>query len=262
MSFLKRIIDAKRLEVKRLKKRFSYDSFAESPFWNKINLPLRTMLLQNKGLKIIAEIKKASPSKGVLDKDFNFIEIAEDYFSAGADALSILTDSKFFGGSISMLNQIAKFKKAPLLRKDFIIDEFQIYEAKANGADAVLLIAEALDKAQLNDLTEAALAVGLDVLLELHAKDQLTKIDFNRPIIIGINNRNLQTFEVDLNASQELKKLIPKGLPVISESGIKNARDVKFIKNLGFYGILVGESLIRAANRRQKLQELKTAGVK
>ncbi len=257
MNFLTEILEVKKTEVKKLRNKFTFSSFTDFPYWESETLPFRNKLLSNDGMKVIAEIKKASPSKGLLLEDFNHIKIAEEYMSAGADAISVLTDKLFFQGDISFLNDIAKIKDVPLLRKDFIIDEYQIFEAKANGADIVLLISEALSQLQLNDLTDAALELGLNVLVELHGEEQLNKIDVKRSIILGINNRDLHTFNVDLHTTLELRKLIPDNVPVISESGIKTEDDIKLLKGNDISGVLVGESLMKADNRKEKLKELK-----
>ena len=178
MNKLQKIIEIKKEEVKKLRSDFSLSRFSDLEFFYKKCIDFRSALVRNNMLGLIAEIKKASPSKGVIRGDFNHIKIAEEYFKAGVDAISILTDKKFFQGNISFLNDIAKFKEAPLLRKDFVIDEYQVFEAKANGADAILLISETLSKMQINELTHAALEIGLAVLLEVHSKVQLVKIDY------------------------------------------------------------------------------------
>lgn len=257
MNFLDDILEVKKREVAELKGKYSFSSFSDFPFWDADTLPFREKLLSGSNINVIAEIKKASPSKGLLLEDFDHLKIAEEYFSAGADAISVLTDKLFFKGDISFLKDIAAIKKDPLLRKDFIIDEHQIFEAKANGADIILLISEALSQMQLNDLTDAALELGLNVLVELHGRKQLNKINLNKPVIVGINNRNLHTFEVDLQTTVELKKLLPDKFPVISESGINDEEDIKLLKEVNVSGILVGESLMKAEDRKKKLSELK-----
>ncbi len=258
MNFLTEILQVKKNEVKELRNKYTFSSFSDFPFWESDTLSFREKLLSDSGMKVIAEIKKASPSKGLLLEDFNHLKIAEEYMSAGADAISVLTDKLFFKGDISFLNDIARIKEIPLLRKDFIIDEYQILEAKANGADIILLISEALSKIQLNDLTDAALELGLDVLTELHGEEQLSKLHLSKPIIAGINNRNLHTFEVNLQTTVKLRKLLPDNLPVISESGIKTEEDVKLLKGNNISGVLVGEFLMKAKNRKEKLKELKS----
>lgn len=257
MNFLDDILEAKRSEVKELKDKYSFSSFSDFPFWEAEVLPFHEKLISDKNINIIAEIKKASPSKGTLLDDFDHLKIAEEYMSAGADAISVLTDKLFFEGSIAFLNDIARIKEVPLLRKDFIIDEHQIFEAKANGADIILLISEALSQMQLGDLTDAALELGLNVLTELHGKEELNKIDLTKPVIVGINNRDLFSFKVDLQTTVELRKLLPDNLPVISESGIKAEDDVNLLKGKNINGILVGESLMTANDRKKKLIELK-----
>jgi len=173
------------------------------------------------------------------------------------DAISVLTDANFFLGDISYLKEIAEFKTLPLLRKDFIIDEYQIFEAKAGGADAVLLIAEALSKDQISELTAAAMECRLEVLLEIHSFSQLDKIDFSVNDIIGINNRNLDTFEVNLSASIELSEIIPKNVLLVSESGINNGGDLRNILKTKIKAVLTGEHFMRSGNIPASIEEFK-----
>ncbi len=258
MDFLSEILKVKNEEVCELKKRYSFSSYSNFEFWNAPTLNFRKQLLDGNGIKIIAEIKKASPSKGQLLENFNHLQIAKDYITAGADAISVLTDKHFFQGNISFINDIAGIKNIPLLRKDFIIDEHQIFEAKANGADIVLLIAEALSQMQINDLSETAADLGLNVLIELHGADQLEKINFENKVIVGINNRDLVTFKIDLNTTLKLKEKFPINQPIISESGILSKADVTVLKNSKVNGFLIGELLMKADNRQNKLKQIKT----
>lgn len=262
MNILNEILEIKKQEVAQLKKRYSLDSFSDFEFFSKPVHSVKDSIKKNNGISIIAEIKKASPSKGIIRKDFNHIKIAEEYFRAGVQAVSVLTDKKFFSGDIQFLNDIAKFKEAPLLRKDFIISEYQVFEAKANGADFILLISEALSKAQLNELTCAARDTGMDVLLELHSPEQLEKIDIRLNNIIGINNRNLETFNVTLDTTAIVSEKIfsrNEEVFVISESGISKKEDISFLKKLNINAILVGEHLMRdgeGKDIRSKINEL------
>jgi len=220
MSFLDTILKVKKEEVALLRKNNTLAGFKEMELFNNTSFSLKNAVRRNDRLGIIAEIKKVSPSKGVLRKDFNFLAIAGIYMGNSVDAISVLTDRNYFRGDIQYLNEIAKLKTVPLLRKDFIIDEYQVYEAKANGADAVLLIAEALSLSQIKELTSVSREIGLEVLLELHAMDQLGKIDFSINDLIGINNRDLTTFNVDINTTLKLSKHIPDKVNNISESGL------------------------------------------
>lgn len=257
MNFLSEIIEVKKEEVNKLRQSFSLNSFRDSEFFNSPVRSLSNALIHVDRLGIIAEIKMASPSKGVLKQDFDHIRIANVYMENEIDAISILTDKNFFSGNINFLKEIARFKTVPLLRKDFIIDEYQIFEAKANGADAVLLIAEVLSKNQISELTNAAGECGLEVLLEIHSKSQMDKIDFAVNDLIGINNRNLETFEVCLDATIELAKNIPDEVVLVSESGINTVKDVKDILAAKVKAVLVGEHFMRSENTGIGIKEFK-----
>lgn len=257
MNFLSEIVEVKKEEVNKLRQSSSLNSFSDSVFFDSPVRSLRNSLLHVDRLGIIAEIKKASPSKGLLKKDFDHIRISNIYMENEIDAVSILTDKNFFSGNINYLKEIARFKTVPLLRKDFIIDEYQIFEAKANGADAVLLIAEVLSKNQIGELTSAAGECGLEVLLEIHSKSQIDKIDFAVNDLIGINNRNLETFEVCLDTTIELTKNIPDEVVLVSESGINNLEDVKDILATKVKAVLVGEHFMRSENIGTSIREFK-----
>lgn len=262
MTILDEILEIKKDEVAKLKKKYSLNSFKEMELFNTNSLSFVKEIKNNNNVSIIAEIKKASPSKGVIKNDFDHLKIAKEYFSAGVNAVSILTDEKFFQGSISFLRDIAAIKKIPLLRKDFIIDEYQVFEAKANGADLILLICEALSKTQIDELTKAASECGLEVLLELHSEEQIDKINFNENQIIGVNNRNLKTFKVDLTTTAILSEYIDDDLILVSESGISKKEDLDFLKNFKVDAILVGEHLMRSDEIKSKIIELKSWCVK
>ena len=257
MNILNEILEVKKQEVKELKSKYSLSSFNSTEFFGKKGLSFYDKALSGKSISIIAEIKKASPSKGLIREDFDHIRIAKTYFENSADAVSVLTDKKFFMGDINYLLEIAEIKKSPLLRKDFIIDEIQVYEAKANGADIILLICEALTKDKINELTNIADNIGLEVLLELHSEDQLDKIDFDANKIIGVNNRNLNDFSVDLSTTKRISKDLPEDIVLVSESGISKKEDISFLRKAGTDAILVGEHLMRAVNIETKLIELK-----
>jgi indole-3-glycerol phosphate synthase len=262
MNFLTEILNTKRDEVAKLKKLYSINSFKGMEFFNKQSLSFYNSSKTNKDISIIAEIKKASPSKGIIREDFNHIEIAKSYFSGHVNGVSILTDKNYFQGDISYLNDIAKIKQAPLLRKDFIIDAMQVYEAKANGADLILLICEALTKESIKELTENAYETGLEVLLELHSLNQLDKIDFGLNKIIGVNNRNLENFKVDLSVTKSISGYLPDDVVLVSESGLSSKEDIDFIRSARANAILVGEHLMRSDNIGAKLAELKSLCVK
>lgn len=208
------------------------------------------------GIALIAEAKKASPSKGVICEDFRPVEIAKRYEAGGAQCMSVLTDEKFFQGHLDYLSQVRKAVKLPVLRKDFTIDELQIKEARAHGADAILLIAAILSQNQMAEFLAAAQELGMDVLVEVHDEKELEMaLAINSPLI-GINNRNLNDFSVDLNTTLRLKKEIPAGIPVVSESGIRNIDDIKHLADHDICAVLVGETLMRAGAKNGSLHDL------
>jgi len=258
MNFLTEILNTKKDEVAKLKKQYSINSFKDMEFFQKQSLGFYNNVRNNKNISIIAEIKKASPSKGIIREDFNHLDIAKAYFNQSVNAVSILTDKNYFQGDIKYLFEIAKIKQAPLLRKDFIIDAIQIYEAKANGADLILLICEALSKEEIKDLTGLANEIGLEVLLELHSVSQLEKVNFGVNKLIGVNNRNLENFEVDLSVTQTISTYLPNHVLLVSESGLNTKDDIDYVRNASANGVLVGEHLMRSGNIEDKLAELKT----
>ena len=211
-------------------------------------------LRRQKNIALIAEVKKASPSAGVIRADFDPVCIAGEYEAAGATALSVLTDEKFFQGRLDYLRQIREVVQLPLLRKDFIIDELQIYEAV--NADAVLLIAAILDDAQLRDYRQLAGQLKLAALVEVHDEKELERALNAGAEIIGINNRNLKTFQVDLMTTEKLTAQIPAGNIIVAESGIHTPADVARVRAAGVNAILVGESLMRSGNITGKVKEL------
>ncbi|MBI3622029.1 MAG: indole-3-glycerol phosphate synthase TrpC [Nitrospirae bacterium] len=206
-------------------------------------------------IRLIAEIKKASPSAGVLRPDFDPVDIAKRYEAAGARALSILTDQPYFQGSLDYLAQVRKAVTLPLLQKDFVLDEVQLYEARALGADAVLLIAAILELKQIRDLYELALGLGLSVLTEVHSERELESVVEWAPII-GINNRDLTTFAVDLETTFRVIKHIPKNKVIVSESGIGGRKDIERLAEAGVHAVLIGETFMRAENIGAKVKEL------
>jgi indole-3-glycerol phosphate synthase len=197
-------------------------------------------------LALIAEIKKASPSAGVIVESFDPLVIANNYARAGVDAISVLTDEKFFQGHLSYLASIREAVSQPLLRKDFILDEIQIIEAAAAGADAILLIVAALTQEDLVALLETALTYQLDALVEVHTIAELDRALETNAQIIGINNRDLTTFEIDLGVTERLSEEVPPGIVLVSESGIRTAEDLARIKACGVDAVLIGEALMRA----------------
>ncbi len=210
---------------------------------------------------IIAEIKKASPSKGLIRADFDPVQIARQYEAAGATCLSVLTDRQFFQGSNDYLQQARAACGLPVIRKDFMVDPYQIAEAKALGADCVLLIVAALSPMQLNELASYARQLNIDVLVEVHDEAELETALATGFDLIGINNRNLHTFETSLDTTYRLARLTPPGKLLVTESGINNAEDVQQMIEHGIYGFLIGETFMRAAHPGDKLRELFAAHV-
>jgi indole-3-glycerol phosphate synthase len=222
---------------------------ATRPFLEAISKP-RT-------ISLIAELKRASPSAGVIRQDFNPAEIAITYQQAGAQAISVLTEEDYFQGSLNHLNEARAATTLPLLRKDFILEPYQIYESRLYGADAILLIAELLTQDKLTELMELADSLGLDYLVEVHEARQLKKVLNLKAVgLIGINNRDLHSLEVDFKTTERLYTLIPKDRAVVVESGIKSAQDVLFLKILGASAVLVGEALLSAPDISRKISEL------
>jgi indole-3-glycerol phosphate synthase len=208
------------------------------------------------GVAIIAELKKASPSKGLIRAEFHAAELARELEQAGAAALSVLTEEQFFQGSLANLREASEAVKIPCLRKDFIVDEFQIVEARANSADAVLLIVAALSPPELNLLASAARTHELDVLCEIHDEIELQQALDAGCDLIGVNTRDLRTFQVDLNWAFELVEKFPAGVVRVAESGIRSADDIARLRTAGYHAFLVGESLMRAQSPGQALREL------
>src|SRR5512135_1881582 len=207
-------------------------------------------------VQLIAEVKKASPSQGVIREDFNPVEIARTYARSGASCLSVLTEKKYFQGSLSYLGEIRKAVELPLLRKDFIVDAYQIVEARAAGADAILLIAACLERRQIEDFIGIAKESGLDVLVESHTYPELDRALLAGATLVGINNRDLRSFSVSLQTTLDLLKDIPDDRIVVSESGIKTRDDVLKLQEARVDAILVGESLMREKDIGKKVKEL------
>lgn len=221
-----------------------------------VTIPFGPAISKGDTVLLIAEVKKASPSRGIIREDFDPVKIAGVYEENLASAISVLTDKAFFQGDLEYLTLIREAVKIPLLRKDFIIDEFQIYEARAYGADALLLIAAILDRAQLAEYQHLASELGLDALIEIHTEKEIEKALDSDSKIIGINNRDLDTFNVDMNTTRRLVRLIPNGRIVVSESGISTRNDVLALKDLGVRAVLIGETLMKSDDIGKKIREL------
>lgn len=212
--------------------------------------------LAQKGMSFICEVKKASPSKGLIALDFPYLQIAEEYERAGAAAISCLTEPYYFQGSDRYLKEITEQVGIPVLRKDFTVDPYMIYEAKVLGASAVLLICAILTDDELKEYVELAHRLGLSALIEAHTAEEVERALKAGGRIIGVNNRDLKTFQVDVTASLRLRKLVPKDFLYVSESGIKSAADIQALYENGTDAVLIGETLMRAEDKRQMLNEL------
>lgn len=252
---LDKIITFKKTEVAEIKQQISISHLDRAIALRTKYFDFKQALAIDK-TNIIAEVKKASPSKGIIREDFSPVDIALAYKAGGAAAISILTDKEFFKGDIEYLSDIREVVDLPLLRKDFIIDEIQILEAAAYGADAILLIASVLDEHQINDFMAMAKSFKMNALVEVHSQQELDKVLNTKAEIIGINNRNLNTFEVDINLSAKLAKQIPSGKIKVAESGIFTKNDIDYLKAEGINAFLIGESLMRADDIENKLSQL------
>ena len=245
MSILQKIVENTRDNLKVKKTNLSLEEIKSS--LAELSLPKSNFKtsISNKNEAIIAEIKKASPSAGVIAEDFNPVSKAKDYEAFGASALSILTEEDFFLGSNEYLKAVKKITSLPILRKDFIIDEYQIYESKLIGADCILLIASILSDQQLEEFVAIAETLELDYLIEVHDENELKRAELFEGALIGVNNRNLKTFEVDLDNSVRLRNLFMKNNVFIAESGIKSRKDVDYLKSNNIKVFLIGESLMK-----------------
>lgn len=245
MDLLKRIIKNKRIEIKKAKLKHPLPDLIKKI--NRLGSPrdFKKAIRKKNKLCIIAEIKKASPSAGIIRRDFNPVKLALSLAASGADALSVLTDKKFFQGDISYIKDIRLRVRLPILRKDFIFDEYQVYESRAYGADAILLITRILPLDKLRKLYSLAGRLGLSCLVEVHTHSDLKKALKIRPKIIGINNRNLANLKANLAITFDLKSKVPAGKVVVSESGIKNSKDIALLKANSVDALLIGEAFMK-----------------
>ncbi len=261
MTFLQQIAEEKRMMVEGKKKYGSLERLQErAKAGNKRPFHAVFHSRQRKDGKIIAEIKKASPSRGILKKDLNVTVLARQYQQGGASAVSVITESKHFMGSLGFIPLVKRVTSLPVLRKDFIVDPYELYESKAYGADAVLLIGEMLEPAEIDEFLVTARTLDLDVLLEVHSRETYEKVAAMKGFLLGINNRNLETMKVDLGTTASLLPLVPPDTPVIVESGIEERDHVKRFVDRGVSGFLIGTSLVLADDPVRKLRELRGCG--
>jgi indole-3-glycerol phosphate synthase len=243
MNILAKIIEHKRSEVERRKLAVPRNTLESSVFFSREPLSLRNHLIDPQKTGIIAEFKRRSPSKGVINDRADVVEVTRAYALAGASCLSVLTDGHFFGGSGEDLEK-ARVNEIPILRKDFMIEPYQVVEAKSMGADVILLIAACLSPAEVKNLALFAKSLGMEVLLEIHNEEELDHI-CDETELVGVNNRDLKTFSVDVERSIQLSKKIPSGKILIAESGISEVQTILQLKNAGFSGFLIGENFMK-----------------
>jgi indole-3-glycerol phosphate synthase len=256
VTILAEILAHKRVELEQARRRVPPAELARRAAAQPPPRGFRRALLAGRGPRVIAEIKRRSPSKGEIRRDFDPVAIAKAYQAGGAAALSVLTDERFFGGSLAVLEAVSKATELPLLRKDFVIDAYQIDEARAAGADAVLLIVAALAPAELERLRAHAVGLGLDVLVEVHDEAELDAAKGVGADLIGINNRDLRSFVTDLGVTERLARRVPQGALVVAESGIFGPEDVARLQRAGASAFLVGESLMREPDPGLALRRL------
>ena len=254
-SMLDKIIADKRDELKVRKQEMPLAALEERITQRRVLLDFSTALNQDR-IQLIAEVKQSSPSRGVLCTDFSPVRLAKEYAKGGAAAISVLTEVNYFGGSIDYLAAIRAEVHLPLLRKDFIFDPYQVYESAAYGADALLLIAAILSQQQLGELLSLSNSLGIGCLVEAHNEAEIDQALHAEAQVIGINNRDLSTFAVDINTTRRLRPLLPEQQIVVSESGISSRLDVEKLKGWGVNAILVGEALVTTADIKAKIEEL------
>ena len=256
------IIEKTKYDLEKRKAEYSVDwlgrSLAYNPYPPRDVKPYLTATPEEP-IRIIAEVKKASPSKGVIREDFDPLLIAQQYSKSGANAISVLTEPHFFQGNLEYLTGIRRYVETPLLRKDFIIDKYQIVEALVYGADFILLIAKALGKKELKELYDYALHLGLEVLVEIHDVEDLKKAMACGATIIGINHRNLETFEMDMNLCDKLIPMIPNGKIIVAESGVTDCETIQRLSEIGCDAFLIGEHFMRQDDIGAEVQRLKNS---
>lgn len=253
---LSRILEEKRREIEKAQANVSFSEMKKKAESVYIKSSFKRNISRKGHINLIAELKKSSPLKGIIRHDFDPIKIALTYHAAGASALSILTDERFFDGKLEYLKMVKDRVTLPVLRKDFIIDEYQVYESAAYGADALLLIAHILTQEELKRYHTIAKDLGMDVLVEVHNAEEVEKALSSHASIIGINNRDLTNFDVDISVTQQLIRMIPENKVIVSESGIESYEEIMFLKSLGVNAVLIGETLMRAENIGEKVREL------
>jgi indole-3-glycerol phosphate synthase len=245
MNILEQIVEKKKTEIAERKELYPIKFLEKSIFFETPPVSLKKYLLRPGSSQIIAEFKRKSPSKGMINTYADVEKISVGYMQAGAAALSVLTDTEFFGGTSQDLQLARKFNFCPILRKDFILEEYQVIEAKSIGADVILLISAILKPEQIKQLALLAKQLGLEVLLEIHTKEELENVELENIDFVGVNNRNLKTFEVSISTSLSLSEIIPADKIKISESGISDVDTIAKLKQAGYQGFLMGENFMK-----------------
>lgn len=255
MTILDEIVDRTKRELHERRRRVAESALREQVHFNETRRPFDTVIARD-GLGAIAEIKRASPSKGVIREEFSVTDIAREYEEAGAAAISVLTEPHYFQGAIDNLTAARGASSLPILRKDFIVDPYQVVEARAFGADAVLLIATCLEATQLQELLHACRDLSMAHLVEVYSAYDLEKLNFDEVRVLGVNSRDLKTFEVDLQGAMEIFRLVPDSMIRVAESGIGNEEDIRVVFHAGVDAILIGEALMRAPQPGEALRHL------
>lgn len=247
MNFLQTVLEHKKQEVAARKRTMLRSTLEDMPLYSE---PRRSFInaIRGKDMAVVAGVRKAMARGSVSRADFDPLGVARQYERAGAIALSVLTDERFFLGKVEFIQRIRQFMRVPILRKDFIIDPYQLYEARAYGADAVSLIVAALDDNRLRELHAEARDIGLDVLVEIHSEDELDALDFSSVSVVGINNKDLMTFETDVMNSVRIRKYLPTHVDIISENGIRSAKDLELLMDHGIHAVLVDGCLLMNAD--------------
>ncbi len=257
MTILDQLADYAKIRTEQAKKKISLDVIKQKS----LELPKGTFAFENalkkKELSFICECKKASPSKGLIASDFPYLQIAKEYESADADCISVLTEPKWFLGSDKYLKEIADAVSIPCLRKDFTVDEYMIYEAKLLGAQAVLLICSILSTEQIREYIKICDTLGISALVETHKEEEVQAAIQAGARMIGVNNRNLKDFTVDTNNSRKLRELVPSDILFVAESGIKTSQDIQTLREIGVDAVLIGETLMLAADKKETLRQLR-----
>ncbi len=255
-NILEKITKQTAADVAKRKQKVSFSDFDSFEGFEKERISFKKALKSENQVSVISEVKKASPSKGIIRPDFDPVDIALRYEEGGASAISVLTDQPFFKGDLSYLEAISKRVELPLLRKDFIIDPYQIKEAKAFGADAVLIIVAITEGNQLTELLHASKEFGLDALVECYDQHDFDRLDFDEVDILGVNNRDLKNFEVDVHRGVSILKQAPEGTVLVSESGLSSGKDLALLRNENIHSALIGEYFMRQDDPGQAVKDL------